>query len=189
MRYSISKSLSRLRNACLRTSSTRSKILWVRPGAPCAARRLCSPLRQAMQCSIASGDLHHIRVDIVCVAADTSGFPGKRELNVAFLKCQLGFLALGDVSRQALDAQEPARGVKFALRRLLQPDLTSIRAAKAEIQDIRGLPGLSSRSCDLKVSRSSGWTRPRNSLAQRASRSTLVIQEYEPRCRCAVIGL
>ena len=61
-------------------------------------------------------------------------------------------------------------------RRLLQPDLASVRDTKAEIQDIgRADQGRDAYAATLKVLRSSGWTRSRNSLRGERGRSTLVI--------------
>src|SRR5262249_54103998 len=48
----------------------------------------------------------------------------------------LQLLALSDVSRQALDAQEAPTCIKLAPRCLLQPHLSAVRTAKAESQGV-----------------------------------------------------
>ena len=55
---------------------------------------------------------------------------------LAAVQSILGLLALGDVSREAFDAHEPPRAVKLALCRLLQPDLTTVRADEFEHQRV-----------------------------------------------------
>ena len=52
-----------------------------------------------------------------------------------------GSFSVGDVSRQALDAQKLCFLVKFGFCRLLQPNLAALRTAKLEIQGVGRLIG------------------------------------------------
>src|SRR5262245_54873942 len=66
-----------------------SKILRERPGLPFAARRLQCSFGQTVQSSVVRVDLHHVRVDIIGVAADEGRLPCQRKLQAAFRQRQL----------------------------------------------------------------------------------------------------
>src|SRR5262245_6949353 len=89
-----------------------------------------------MERRIAFRDLHDLSVGVIRVTANESRLACQRELHGALGQRQLGFSALGDISRQALDTREPAPIIELASRRLFQPDLTSIPTAKAEGQGV-----------------------------------------------------
>src|SRR5262245_23859853 len=102
-----------------------------------AAAYLDSAFRKAVEGRIAFRNLHDLRVGVICVAANESRLSCERQLDGAFAQGQLGFSALSDISRQALDTQQPARITELGSRRFFQPDLASIPTAKAERQYIR----------------------------------------------------
>ena len=94
----------------------------------------------------------------------------------------LALLTLGDVSREALDAQELPCGTKLASCRFLKPNVPPVRATKAENQGIRRDSGQSSRMRALKDSRSSAWVRRRKSLCSAPAR----LPSSRPRIRAAL---
>src|SRR5262249_28052840 len=75
------------------------------------------------------------------VTAHERGPSRQSELQVALSQCEFCQLALGDVSRQTLYAQQLSGRVKLAPCRLLQPYLTAVWADKAERQSIRRIVG------------------------------------------------
>src|SRR5262249_15010171 len=121
--------LAQLRNAVA--------ILGVRTGSPFAARGYHRPLWQAVQRGIAFGNMDQVSVKTIGVAADQGRLSGQRKLQVALGKGVFGALAIGNVSRQALDAQQPALLVKLGFCGLLQPYLAAIGATKPETQGVK----------------------------------------------------
>ena len=82
-------------------------------------------------------------------------------------------LALGDVARQALDAQESACGVKFALCRLLQPYLSTVRTDKAETQGIRRIARSKFADARLEARAVVGMDVPEEIVARQTGRAAL----------------
>src|SRR5262245_58890365 len=101
-----------------------------------AASYLGSTLTKTMEGCVAFRNLHDLRVAVIGVTADERRLSGERELHGALAPSQLGFSALANVSRQALDMQQPAAAIELGSCRLLHPDLAPIPTAKAEGQGI-----------------------------------------------------
>src|SRR5262245_21766602 len=152
-------------------------VVWMHASQAFAASYLDSVLGKAVNGRIAFRNLHDLRVGVVRVTADESRLSCQRELHGALAQSQLGFLALGNISRQAFDAQELVRAVELASRSLLQPDLASVPTAKAEIQGIGRVARTQFAYLRLEGLAIIGVDLPEEFVAQRVGRSKLVVSE------------
>ena len=112
-------------------------IIGMYAGLPLATRYFSRAFLKTVNGCITRRDLHCLRADVVCEAADESGFSRQLSLHGALCQGQLSRLPLADVASQAFDAHKPPTRVKLALRCLLQPHLLSVRSDKAESHGIR----------------------------------------------------
>src|SRR5262245_20859210 len=129
---------------------------------------------------VALRDLHDLRVRVIRVTANESRLACQRQLHGALAQGQLGLSALSDISRQALDAREPAPGIELASRRLFQPDLTPVATAKTESQGVCRVAGAELAHLRFEDLAIVGMDLTEEFVA-RTSRSSLVISENASR--------